>query len=31
MKKFEYKCISIFGVGKKTTRILNDYGSQSFF
>lgn len=30
MKTFEYKCISIFGVGEKTTRILNEYGSQGW-
>ena len=26
MKKFEYICVFIWGGGKKTSRILNEYG-----
>jgi hypothetical protein len=27
MKKYEYKCVAIFGFGEKTRRILNEYGN----
>jgi hypothetical protein len=30
MKKYEYKCISIFGLGEKTTRVLNEYGNEGW-
>jgi hypothetical protein len=30
MKKYEYKCVSIFGLGRKTTEILNEYGNQGW-
>ncbi|NMA67423.1 MAG: DUF4177 domain-containing protein [Clostridiaceae bacterium] len=30
MKKYEYKCVCIFGGGEKTTRILNEYGQQGW-
>ena len=30
MKKYEYKCDYIAGGGKKTTRILNEYGQQGW-
>jgi hypothetical protein len=30
MKKYEYKCVSIWGFGEKTTRILNEYGRQGW-
>lgn len=26
MKKYEYKCVFIGGLGEKTTRLLNEYG-----
>lgn len=30
MKKFEYKCVFIWGFGETTTRILNDYGREGW-
>lgn len=30
MKKFEYKCVFIIGLGDKTTRVMNEYGSQGW-
>ena len=30
MKKYEYKCVAIFGLGEKTTRILNGYGNDGW-
>lgn len=30
MKKYEYKCVYIFGGGERTTRILNEYGQQGW-
>lgn len=30
MKRYEYKCVYIFGGGEKTTRILNEYGNQGW-
>ena len=30
MKRFEYKCISIWGGGEKTTRVLNEYGRDGW-
>ena len=30
MKKYEYKCVFIFGLGEKTTRILNSYGREGW-
>jgi hypothetical protein len=30
MKKYEYKCIFIWGAGEKTTRILNKYGKEGW-
>ena len=30
METFEYKCVFIIGLGEKTTRILNQYGSQGW-
>ena len=30
MKKYEYKCIYIWGGGKKATRVLNQYGQQGW-
>ena len=30
MKKYEYKCAAIFGLGHKTTRVLNDYGNDGW-
>lgn len=29
-KKYEYKCKAIIGFGKKTTRILNEYGDKGW-
>jgi hypothetical protein len=30
VKKYEYKCVYIWGGGEKTTRILNQYGQQGW-
>jgi hypothetical protein len=30
MKRFEYKCVAIFGTGSRTTRILNEYGKDGW-
>lgn len=30
MKKFEYKCVYIFGGGERTARVLNEYGQQGW-
>ena len=30
MKRFEYKCICIFGGGEKTSRVLNEYGRDGW-
>ena len=30
MKKYEYKCIFIWGGAEKTTRVLNQYGQQGW-
>lgn len=30
VKKYEYKCVYIFGGGERTTRILNEYGQQGW-
>jgi len=30
MKKFEYKCVLILGLGEKTSRILNEYGQNGW-
>ncbi|KAB2952908.1 hypothetical protein F9B85_06445 [Heliorestis acidaminivorans] len=30
MKKFEYKCVFILGLGERTTRILNEYGQSGW-
>ncbi len=30
MKKYEYKCVFIGGMGEKTTRVLNQYGQQGW-
>ncbi|WP_094228153.1 DUF4177 domain-containing protein [Methanolobus psychrotolerans] len=30
MQKYEYKCVSIFGMGGRTTRVLNEYGQQGW-
>jgi hypothetical protein len=30
MKKWEYKCIFIFGNGETATRILNSYGQEGW-
>jgi len=30
MKKFEYKCVAICGLGEKTTRVLNEYGRDGW-
>ncbi|MEG0153433.1 MAG: DUF4177 domain-containing protein [Niameybacter sp.] len=30
MKKYEYKCISIWGGATKTTEILNEYGNNGW-
>ena len=31
MKKYEYKCVFIGGMGEKTTRILNEYGRDNIY
>lgn len=30
MKRFEYKCVYIFGLGERTTRVLNEYGRDGW-
>ncbi|MBM4430999.1 MAG: DUF4177 domain-containing protein [Chloroflexi bacterium] len=30
MERFEYKCVSIWGGGEKTTRILNEYARDGW-
>ncbi len=30
MKRFEYKCVWIFGMSETTTRILNSYGQEGW-
>jgi hypothetical protein len=30
MKKYEYKCVFIGGLGEKTTRVLTQYGQQGW-
>ncbi len=30
MKRFEYKCVWIAGMGETTTRILNSYGQEGW-
>jgi hypothetical protein len=30
MKKYEYKCVWIYGLGARTTRILNEYGRDGW-
>ena len=30
MKKYEYKCVSIWGLGERTTRVLNEYGREGW-
>lgn len=30
MKKYEYKCVFIWGLGKATTRALNYYGQDGW-
>ena len=30
MKKYEYKCVSIFGGAGKTTSIMNEYGEKGW-
>ncbi|HHW00217.1 MAG TPA: DUF4177 domain-containing protein [Clostridiaceae bacterium] len=30
MKLYEYKCVHIWGLTKKTTRILNEYGKEGW-
>ena len=30
MKKYEYKCVLIFGMGEKTTKTLNSYGQDGW-
>ncbi len=30
MQKYEYKCVSILGLGERTTRVLNKYGQQGW-
>ena len=30
MKKYEYKCVWIYGLGEKTTRALNEYGRDGW-
>ena len=28
--KYEYKCLSIWGLGEKTSRVLNEYGKEGW-
>lgn len=30
MTRFEYKCVWIFGAGRRTTRVLNHYGKEGW-
>ncbi len=30
MKQYEYKCIAIWGLGERTTRILNEYARDGW-
>ena len=30
MEKFEYNCVPIWGLGAKTTKVLNTYGAQGW-
>ena len=30
MNRFEYQCVCILGAGKRTTRILNEYGKDGW-
>mgnify|MGYP000022825867 FL=1 len=30
MKKYEYKCVSIVGMGARTTEVLNSYGQDGW-
>jgi hypothetical protein len=30
MKRYEYKCVSIFGFEKKTQKVLNEYGDEGW-
>ena len=30
MKRYEYKCVFIWGLGEKTTRRMNEYGQQGW-
>jgi len=30
MRRWEYKCVSILGLGEKTSRILNEYGRMGW-
>ncbi len=30
MKKYEYKCVPLFGLGKKTAERLNKYGEEGW-
>jgi len=30
LKKYEYKCVLILGMGEKTTRVLNQYGQEGW-
>jgi hypothetical protein len=30
MKKYEYKCVSIWGFARKTTEVLNHYGNEGW-
>lgn len=30
MKKYEYKCVAILGMGKSTTSELNEYGREGW-
>ena len=30
MRKFEYKCVCILGLGERTSRVLDGYGQQGW-
>ncbi len=30
MQKYEYKCVAIFGFGRRTTMILNEYAREGW-
>ncbi len=30
VQKYEYKCVSIFGLGRGTTRVLNEYAKDGW-